>query len=75
LTDRLKYPDWQGIYLAAMMECDPRRLKAKITAAQDAIHARLLKEKTKQEERQAISDALNALKFFAALNHKPLSRR
>jgi hypothetical protein len=64
MPDRLQYPMWQKSYLSAMMEMDSRKIKTKIAAAEDVIHRRMSDSKASSEERQAIHDALNALKFL-----------
>jgi hypothetical protein len=61
---QLRYPVWQESYLAAMLEMNSAAQRAKIAAAQHAIHNRLIHSKAEPEERQAILDALNALKFL-----------
>ena len=64
MLSSLRYPVWQGHYLAAMIEMNSTKMRSKIVAAQDAIRYRLLGDKAEPEERQAIQDALNALKFL-----------
>jgi len=66
MPDALRYPGWQGPYLAAVLEMNATAKHAKIATAEDAIRARMMSCKTEPAERQAIQDALNALKF---LNH------
>jgi hypothetical protein len=64
MPDRLQYPMWQKSYLSAMMEMDSVKIRAKIATAEDAIHCRMSDSKASPEERQAVHDALNALKFL-----------
>jgi hypothetical protein len=60
----LRYPVWQGHYLAAMLEMKSGTMQTKIADAEAAIRSRMLSNETGPEERQAIQDALNALKFL-----------
>jgi len=64
VPSELRYPIWQGRYLAALLEMNSRRMNARIAAAEDAIRGRLLSSKAEPEERQAILDALHALRFL-----------
>jgi hypothetical protein len=64
VSNALNYPNWQELYVAAMLEMNSRKMKAKIADAEDAIRSRMLGSKVAPEERQAIVDALNALKFL-----------
>lgn len=64
MPNALHYPTWQGHYLAAVLEMNSRMMKVKIADAEDAIRSRMLGSKAGPEERQAILDALNALKFL-----------
>jgi hypothetical protein len=61
---KLPYPLWQNAYLAAMLERDSAKMKAKIDDAEDGIHRRMVNSKAEPEERQAVLDALNALSFL-----------
>jgi hypothetical protein len=64
MPNTLRYPGWQGPYLAAILEMNSAEKHAKIATAEDAIRSRMMSSKTEPEERQAIQDALNALKFL-----------
>jgi hypothetical protein len=64
MSNPLRYPAWQESYIAAMLEMNSAAKRAKIVAAQDAIRSRMVGATTEPEERQAIADALNALKFL-----------
>lgn len=64
----LKYPIWQEPYRAVLIETNPKRLKEKITSAQQAVVLRLrqLENGTDHhQERTALTDALAALKILA----------
>ncbi|MGA2420540.1 MAG: hypothetical protein ABSG69_10680 [Candidatus Acidiferrum sp.] len=65
MPNTLRYPVWQGHYLAAMLEMNSRMMKARIVDAQDAIRSRMIGSEAEPEERQAISDALQALRFLS----------
>ena len=60
----MRYPVWQGQYRAAMLETNKTLKHTKVRAVQKAIHERMVGSKAEPEERQAIEDALNALKFL-----------
>jgi hypothetical protein len=60
----LRYPIWQSPYLAAMLEMDSVKMKAKITDAISAIHRRMIYKPAQPEERLAVGTALNALEFL-----------
>jgi hypothetical protein len=64
MPDRLQYPAWQTPYLAAMLEMNSANIKAKIVDAKTAIQLRIVSHSAAPEERQAILDALSALKFL-----------
>jgi len=64
MDEHLKYPEWRGPYLAAMLEVDSIKMKAKIGMAEDAIHFRMIGSRAEPAKRQAILVALNALKFI-----------
>lgn len=58
---------WQHLYEAAMLEVDDARLQGRITEARHAILDRaeeVLTGKASIEERQALSDALRALRVL-----------
>jgi hypothetical protein len=60
----VSYPAWQPAYKAALVELDPKKLRERVQAAEDAIFNRLqelAQNSNSQEhkaERQAIEDAL-----------------
>jgi len=64
MSPQFLYPVWQESYVAAMLEMNTIAQHVKITAAQDAIHSRMVTSDSDPEERQAIQDALNALRFL-----------
>jgi hypothetical protein len=61
---QLRYPIWQESYLSAMIETDSAKLKARIAAAENNIRMRTIEMPESSEERQAIFDAVNALRFL-----------
>ena len=61
---QLQYPIWQESYLSAMMEIDSAKLKVKIAAAESNIRIRTIEMPEISEERQAIVEAMNALRFL-----------
>ena len=63
-SDPMRYPVWQGQYRAAMLETNKTLKHTKVRATQKAIHERMVGSKAEPEERQAIEDALNSLKFL-----------
>jgi hypothetical protein len=64
MLNRLQYSVWQEPYLAAMLEMDAIKAKVKIALAEGAIHFRMIGSRAEPAERQAILNALNALKFI-----------
>jgi hypothetical protein len=62
---KVRYPDWEPQYKAAMLELDNSKLKERLQVARIAISERLrvLSEDHfgSPEERNAITDALNGL--------------
>jgi hypothetical protein len=66
MPDRLQrpYPIWQKSYLSAMMEIDSAKLKTKIAAAENNMRMRTIEMPESSEERQAIFNAMNALRFL-----------
>ncbi len=62
------YPDWRPEYQAAMLEFDRMRLPGRILSARKAIAERMnvlaQDHFGTPEERQAITDALNALSML-----------
>jgi hypothetical protein len=61
---QLRYPTWQESYLSAMMEINSAKLKVKIAAAENDIRIRTIEMPESSEERQAISDAVNSLRYL-----------
>jgi hypothetical protein len=64
----LKYPSWQKPYRAAVIETNPKLLKQKIAAAEQAAKLRLKELENSadhHEELVALTDALTALKILA----------
>jgi hypothetical protein len=57
-------PNLARSYLSAMMEIDSAKLKAKIATAERNIRTRTFEMPESSEERQAISDAVNALRYL-----------
>jgi hypothetical protein len=63
----LGYPEWQTSYREALQEVDKQKLEAKIHLAEWKIFQRLQTisaDSDHHEERSAIADALNALRFL-----------
>ena len=63
----LRFPEWQHLYLAVLVEADRKKLMDRVTDAENAIFNRLqsLAGNTDHHaERQAIEDALNALRVL-----------
>ena len=64
----LKYPIWQEPYRAAIIEINPKLLRPKIVAAEQAAKLRLKQLETSTDHHRellALTDALTALKIFA----------
>ena len=64
----LKYPSWQEPYRVAVIETNPKLLKQKIAAAEQAAKLRfkeLENSADHDEELIALTDALTALKILA----------
>lgn len=64
----LKYPIWQEPYRVAVIETDPKLLKQKISAAQQAVILRLKQLEYSADhyhELTALTDALTALGILA----------
>jgi hypothetical protein len=65
------YPDWQNEYAAALVELDREKLPERVAAAETAIFNRLQvlsKSSDHQAERQAVEDALAALRVLKREN-------
>jgi hypothetical protein len=70
----IQYPDWQNVYLAALLELEPGKLRARIVEAEGAISKRLhaiAGNVNHTGERQAMADALANLRVLKRekLNH------
>ena len=66
-TQNLKFPDWQREFEAALLEVDPQKLSERVKAAEAAIFLRqqaLVYSSDGHAERQAIEDAMRALRFI-----------
>jgi hypothetical protein len=66
-SPKIQYPEWQGDYLAALLEFDPKLLRERLQAAEAAIFKRLqaMSQSTdNRPERQAIEDAVAALRVL-----------
>ena len=66
-NSELKYPQWQIPYREAILEFDRNRPPDKIQKAETAVRERLqvLEQRANgHEERQALSDAISALKIL-----------
>ena len=66
-SPKILYPEWQPAYKDALLELDPKQLRARVTVAEAAIFNRLqaLSNSTdSQAERQAIEDALAGLRVL-----------
>jgi hypothetical protein len=56
---------WRDLYRAAVLELDPKRLQARVQAAEDAINARASCEaRVSREERREMNDALSTLRIL-----------
>jgi hypothetical protein len=56
---------WRDLYRAAILELDPKRLQARVKAAEDAINARASSEaRVSREERREMNDALSTLRIL-----------
>ncbi len=66
-SPKILYPDWQNEYVAALFEFDGEKLLERVKAAETAIFNRLQaisQSPDSQAERQAIDDALAALRVL-----------
>ena len=66
-TPNIRFPNWQLEYQAALLEVDPQKLPERIKAAEAAIFLRqqaLANTSGEHAERQAIEDAMHALRFL-----------
>jgi hypothetical protein len=56
---------WRALYRAAILELDPKRLQARVKAAEDAINARASSEaRISRDERREMNDALSTLRIL-----------
>jgi hypothetical protein len=56
---------WRDSYRAAILELDPKRLQARVKAAEDAINARASSDaRISRDERREMSDALSTLRIL-----------
>jgi hypothetical protein len=56
---------WRALYRAAILELDPKRLQARVKAAEDAINARASSEaRISRDERTEMNDALSTLRIL-----------
>ena len=56
---------WRDLYRAAILELDPKRLQARVQAAEDAIQARASGEaRVSRDERRELNDALSTLRVL-----------
>jgi hypothetical protein len=63
----LRFPEWQVAYQAALLEVDPQKLPERVKDAEAAIFLRqqaLANSPDGHAERQAIEDAMPALRFL-----------
>ncbi len=63
----LKYPSWQEPYRVAVMEANPKLVKQRVAAAEQAANLRLSELESSadhHEERIALTNALTALKIL-----------
>ena len=70
-SSKILYPDWQNEYVAALFEFDGEKLLERVKAAETAIFNRLQalsQSPANQAERQAIDDALAALRVLKREN-------
>ena len=66
-SSKILYPEWQAEYQAALVELDPKTLFERVTAAETSIFNRLQAVSRNSDghaERQAIEDALSALRVL-----------
>jgi hypothetical protein len=74
-VERTRCYSWQWAYELAILEIDPAKLQALITAARAAIDARVAEIKSMNdgtpEELQAIEDVRNGLRILIAETRSP----
>jgi hypothetical protein len=74
VAEHLKFPQWQGLYHAAVLETDRHKLLKRVQAAESALLKRLeaLPEISENvDERRAIFDAMGTLRFLRLDAEKP----
>ena len=59
--------NWRDLYRAAILELDPMLLQIRVTAAEDAINARLTDAQIPRDEQRDIYAALSALRELKRL--------
>ena len=58
---------WRALYRAAILELDPKRLQARVKAAEEAIHARASSgARVSRDERREMEDALSTMRILKA---------
>ena len=60
-----RYPDWQSLYFATLVETDPSKLASKLSDAETAIFNRLQTLSSTpgaRDERNALDDAIHNLR-------------
>jgi hypothetical protein len=56
---------WRDLYRAAILELDPKRLQARVKAAEDAINLRALSgARVSRDEQREMIDALSTLRIL-----------
>jgi hypothetical protein len=56
---------WRGLYRAAILELDPKRLQGRVKAAEDAIHLRASSgARVSRDEQREMNDALSTLRIL-----------
>jgi len=66
-SPQIPHPEWQNEYQSALVELDREKLPERVAASETAIFNRLQvisQSSDHQAERQAIEDALTALRFL-----------
>jgi hypothetical protein len=70
-SPHILYPEWQNEYQSALLELDRKKLPERVVASETAIFNRLQaisQSSDHQTERQAIDDALTALRVLKREN-------
>jgi hypothetical protein len=58
---------WRALYRAAILELDPKRLQARVKAAEEAIHERASSgARVSLDERREMEDALSTMRILKA---------